>query len=442
MASLTKQKTGNRKGWRLRVYFRKRRRSLWLGDVSKRIADGLAYNLDKLVQAREAGQEPDADTLKWLANLGTKHRNTLTRWGLAEATGQRQADDPRRTLEPFIDSYISDRTDVKPITIQKYKQTKRMILEFFESNRPLKTITSGDAHRWKRWMLSRAVKPATGTEPAKTMAPATVSKHVKRAKTMFRDAVRDQLLAESPFADLKGCSETNKERRHFVDRKTTEAVLIACPNHEWRLIFALPRYAGMRCPTEVCGLKWSDILWDQGRIRIDAVKTGLRFCPIFPELLPILEAAFDDAPAGAVYCVGRYGGRASRNLATNLHRIIKQAGEKPWAKTFVNLRSTRRTELQEAFPSHVVDEWLGHSSKVAEDHYLQVTSDHWSAAATKLTGNQNGGPTGGPISAKEGPNQAVAENDKHGKNRVLIPTDTYSKNIQYPQQDSNLQHPL
>ncbi len=224
-----------------------------------------------------------------------------------------------------------------------------------------------------------------------------------------------------------------------MDRKTTEAVLDACPDYDWRLIFALARYAGMRCPTEVCGLKWSDILWDQERIRIDSIKTGLRFCPIFPELRSQLDMAFDNAPEGAVYCVGRYGGTGSRNLATNLKRIIERAGCKPWPKTFVNLRSTRRTELQEAFPSHVVDEWLGHSSKVAEDHYLQVTTDHWLAGASKVTGNQSGGPTGGPISVKTGESGAITENDAHDKTRVVMATDVYSKAIEHPRQDSNLQ---
>ena len=195
----------------------------------------------------------------------------------------------------------------------------------------------------------------------------------------------------------------------------------------------------MRCPTEVCGLKWSDILWDEERIRIDSVKTGLRFCPIFPELPPLLEAAFDDAPEKAIYCVGRYGGKGSRNLATNLKRIIERAGQKPWPKTFVNLRSTRRTELQEAFPSHVVDEWMGHSSKVAEDHYLQVTTDHWSAGASKLTGNQNGGPTGGPIIAQTEPSATITQNEKHDKTRAVMASDRWSQPIEHPQQDSNLQ---
>ena len=179
---------------------------------------------------------------------------------------------------------------------------------------------------------------------------------------------------------------------------------------------------------------------DQERIRIDSVKTGLRFCPIFPELRPLLEAAFDSAREGAVYCIGRYGGNDKRrNLATNLHRIIERAGCKPWEKTFVNLRSTRRTELQEAFPSHVVDEWMGHSSKVAEDHYLQVTSDHWSAGASKLTGNQNGGPTGGPISAQTEPSVAISQNSKHDETRVVMATDWPSQSVRHPRQDSNLQ---
>ena len=29
---------------------------------------------------------------------------------------------------------------------------------------------------------------------------------------------------------------------------------------------------------------------------------------------------------------------------------------------------------------HVANKWLGHSGKVAEKHYLQVTDDHWTKA--------------------------------------------------------------
>ena len=104
-----------------------------------------------------------------------------------------------------------------------------------------------------------------------------------------------------------------------------------------------------------------------------------------------------------------------------MKRIIKTAGQKPWPKTFINLRSTRRTELQDRFPSHVVDEWLGHSTKTAETHYLQVTEDHWSAGAVTETGmGENGGPTGGPISANLDESSGTTEPQKHEKSSARL----------------------
>ena len=39
-------------------------------------------------------------------------------------------------------------------------------------------------------------------------------------------------------------------------------------------------------------------------------------------------------------------------------------------------------ELAETFPVHVVCEWIGNSAKVAADHYLQVTEDHFRKATS------------------------------------------------------------
>ena len=52
--------------------------------------------------------------------------------------------------------------------------------------------------------------------------------------------------------------------------------------------------------------------------------------------------------------------------------------------------------MYEAFPSYVVDEWLGHSTKTAETHYVQVTNEHWSTGASMMTGALI---AGGPICA-------------------------------------------
>ena len=66
----------------------------------------------------------------------------------------------------------------------------------------------------------------------------------------------------------------------------------------------------------------------------------------------------------------------SQNLRTQFQRIIKKAGVEPWPKLWQNLRATRVTELIDDFSEHLVVQWLGHSVKVAREHYLQVTEEH------------------------------------------------------------------
>ena len=420
MASLRKEIDRGRIGWRLQLRVNGHRRSLWIGEASKRVASGVARHVEELALAKESGHQADAGHIQWANSLEGRMRDTLTKWGLIEPANPKRSSDAGRLLGPCLDAYLASRTDCKPRTISNYKQARRLLCEYFGERHSIRSITPADADRWRRWLLARVVKKATETTPAETMAIATVSKHIKRTKTMFTDAVRDRLLSANPFADQKGGNEANKARHHFVDRTASAAVLKACPDHDWRLIFALPRYGGLRCPTEVTGLTWADIDWAENRIRIDSVKTGLRFCPIFPELRPILDAAFHAAPPGSTHCVQRY--RGAVNLGTQMKRIIENAGQVPWPKTFVNLRSTRRTELQEAFPSHVVDEWLGHSTKTAETHYLQVTADHWAAGAIKPTGQpaDSGGVTGGVIVARQDDSGHVADTKK---DRDLRPFD-------------------
>src|SRR5262245_36005293 len=111
-----------------------------------------------------------------------------------------------------------------------------------------------------------------------------------------------------------------------------------------------------------------------------------RVIPLFPELRPYLEAAFDLAAERTehVITIGRGG---DNNFRTRLLKIIRRAGLTPWPKLFQNLRSTRETELCEAYPLHVVTAWLGNSQPVAVKHYLQVTDDHFNrAAATAMAG--------------------------------------------------------
>src|SRR5262249_15834499 len=149
---------------------------------------------------------------------------------------------------------------------------------------------------------------------------------------------------------------------------------------EWRLLFALSRFGGLRCPSEHQALKWVDVDRERERFRVDSPKTGVRWVPIFPELRPYLDEAYELAPEGAVHVIGRYRD-ANANVRTQLQRIIRKAGQEPWPKLFHNLRASRETELAEIFPIHVVCAWLGHAAAIAQKHYLQVTDQDFERAA-------------------------------------------------------------
>lgn len=176
---------------------------------------------------------------------------------------------------------------------------------------------------------------------------------------------------------------------------------------QWRLLFALSRFGGLRCPSEHLALRWSDVDWGRGRIRIPSPKTEhheggeSREIPIFPELRPHLEAVwFDPAQEGAEFVITRYRQQNS-NLRTQLQRIIQRAGLNGWPKLFQNLRASRATELAEQFPGHVAAAWLGHTEAIANKHYRQVTDEHFAAAMTTRNPTQHLHATSGNGSPEE-----------------------------------------
>jgi hypothetical protein len=142
----------------------------------------------------------------------------------------------------------------------------------------------------------------------------------------------------------------------------------------------------VRCPSETLALTWQDVDWARGRLLIHSPKKEYlehgagRWLPIFPELRPYLEEAFELAEPGARYVITRYREKGV-NLRTQFRRIIRKAGQDPWPKLFHNLRATRQTELTAEYPIHVVCSWLGNTALIAAKHYLQVTEADFDRAA-------------------------------------------------------------
>ena len=369
-----------------------KRKTVRLGKATARQAEAFKVRLEHLVLAASgvSGNLED-ETARWLADLSDTMYARLAAVGLVKARQH-----GRMTVKDLLDVFFQH-LNVKPITALGYQATKAAILEFFAPDTSVRDVEPLKAAEW------RAKMKADG------LAEATISKRVKLARQIFRQGVRWKLLAENPFADVRAGSQMNKSRQRYISREDAQKVLDACPDAQWRLLFALSRFGGLRCPSEHLALKWSDVDWERNRFRVTCSKTerhdgrGERLVPIFPELRPYLLAAFEQAEEGVDYVITRYRD-ANANLRTQLQRIIRKAGLPPWPRLFHNLRSSRQTELAERFPAHVVCAWIGNTERVAQDHYLQVTDGHFTRAC-----GEGGSVEGGEEAAQNAAQQAAAE---------------------------------
>ena len=372
-------KTENEKNGRWTIQFHRndgKRPSIRLGVVGDRDAERFRFRIEELERAHQLGHPAPQSTLAWLKTISRKHHNRIAATGLIEAN-------QTTTLGQLIEQFITT-ASVKETTKKKYRSSSKHLLEFFGEDRDPRSITPGDAIDFHNWML-------TGRDYK--LAKATAAKSIKHAKQFMAYAIDRRQLDTDPFTKLSGSCTTNRKRDHYITLDQAEQVLAACPDAQWRLLVALARFGGLRTPSESLALRWVDILWDRNRFIVNAKKTehhddgGIRTVPIFPELLPHLLAAHEQALPGDEFVITRY--RDSEvNLGTQLARIVKRAGLTPWPKLWQNMRATRQTELMDiGFHPKCVTTWIGNSEKVMMEHYLQVTEEHYERAAKKAVQN-------------------------------------------------------
>lgn len=315
--------------------------------------------------AAETGMGLDADMRVQLGKLSGPMLGRLARWGLVAVPDQ-------MSLGRFLDEFFKA-LDVKPGTVTTYKQTQNCLIGYFGAECLLTGISPMHAERWRQHMK------------ASGLSTATIARRIKMARQMFRKAIQWDMIVKNPFDDMRSGSQANPDRMFEVTREITDKIIEQCPNAEWRLLITLARYGGLRVPSEAFALRWGDVDWAEGRIRVTSQKTehytgkGSRIIPLWPELLPHLQEVFTQAAPGTEYVISSYRNPA-QNLRTRLTRIIRRCGLEPWPRLWQNMRSSRKTELAKEWPIHVVCAWIGNTPAVAVGHYLKVSDSDYKRA--------------------------------------------------------------
>ena len=107
--------------------------------------------------------------------------------------------------------------------------------------------------------------------------------------------------------------------------------------------------------------------------------------PLFADVrLELNELFFRDESEGKEFVINRYRNPERTNLGTQFARVVQMAGISPIKRPYDNMRASRSNEIYAEFGPFYESQWIGHSSKVAKDHYLKVTDDDFSRAAAWL----------------------------------------------------------
>ena len=294
------------------------------------------------------------------------------------------------TLGAFVDAYIAEfAPTVKKNTVITWKQCRRLLLEKFSPDLRMDRFTGGHAIRFRNHLLTRGnsrVKSGAGMK-RKNLAETTVRKRCACAKQFFAYAVAEEIISKNPFDSKKIPTNSFKVKdKDFVGRDLSWKILSKLPNSEWRLLFALARFGGLRIPSEPQGLRWQHIDWKKGRMIVHSPKTEhhkgheTRTIPIFPDLRRLLLERREECQPGDELVLPMLKGKSNSYCRKPVIKAIEFSGVTVWEDLFNTLRATFDTELRDRFPGHVVDVWTGHSERVAKRHYSQVTEEHFARA--------------------------------------------------------------
>jgi integrase len=372
MAGLTqRQKTGE---WIIKFYDDSGPQTVYVGKKQRRSAEEVHRHVERLVEAKRANVAVAPETAAWLGGVDAGLRTKLERVGLIAPA----ASVLRVELGEFLDRYIDQKkVEVSAKTIKNLQQTKKKLIAFFKARRDVRSITAEEMNQFRAWLVGVA-----------KLSRNTVSTHLRKTKQFFADAVENGLIATNPCRKLRYLQDTrNEERERFMTPEQAAKVLESCPSAEWRAIFSLARFGGMR-PSEILCLRWEHVFWEESRIRVPGSKgrqgrKRMRDLPIFPEIAAALKELQAERPKQEGQIVLSYS--SGDNVGTQMSRIIEEAGVADWERPFQNLRSTRATELaRKGVAIQNFCRWLGHSPKVALEHYLQVQSRDFDQAATEI----------------------------------------------------------
>ncbi|MBQ2822700.1 MAG: site-specific integrase [Thermoguttaceae bacterium] len=232
-------------------------------------------------------------------------------------------------------------------TEYKHEQAVKLVLGYFDTETPVKDITTDDALKFRRWVETAPLN--SRSKEAKPYSRFCVNRRVSAVKSIFHFAQnRLNLIPNNPFNIIESGPTGNTENKDYVSKEVILDVIEKTGNLKWKLILAFGRFAGCRGASDLSLLTWDKIHWSSqeeiGFVTLEGKTTGN--VPLHPVLENLLRDWFDRAPEGVEKVFPEVN--KISNINTNIKKSIRRAGYEVWKNPWYSLRTSFCNDVLES----------------------------------------------------------------------------------------------
>lgn len=386
MASIFKRPSGS---WTVEVYLDgRKKRKINLPTKSQREARRVADNIQRLVNCRKSGLEPD-DLLPWIDKIhndGPAIYKRLGELGLVKF----KEEVPKHELQEVVGMLENTISSKKTNTRNAFSVAMNIMFRYFPKNTFIEDVDSLRVFQFVTWLRSPSAKITGGT-----FSEATISRAIGYFRSVFSLAVQFGWISENPFLDIKKGSMANTENWHYISKDFVVEKISKHDNKADALCVALARFAGIRGLSELLPLKWEHIKFSDkirsGHIIIHAPKVkGSRHETRTVPLSPLLERLLSEWRIGnqTEFVFGNVKLKETTCIARS---VLGDGIPVPW----YNLRKSFCSDVMETgVDMKVYESICGHRWTIGEKYYQILHPDRMKAGMEKVASHFSGDKTG------------------------------------------------
>jgi integrase len=331
----------------------------------------------KLLAGREhKGWSITARDRDKINHLSPYVRGKLIRHGLLEGEKSETVPTLKTALKDLFVYWDTKYREKQPY-IRKY------LTEYFKDNPRIDQITVIQAAGFRKYLQEERHIKSRRNPDGNPLGEATTNNTIKVIKSAFKDIcgiLYKDLQIENPFTNVRGGAVCNPARWYQVSVSEIQAA-IDCISHrdpkavlELQSILAFARFAGLRIPSEIRELKFSDFSYQNGGLTFvvrkgKTAKKGQRTVPVFPELRLYYEKLQSAAAPEQEYLFPKY--RTGKNVTTTISNCMRRAGLKKWPEFMTNLRRSCINDCRlNGYTVAQLTAMFGNSADVQNKYYI------------------------------------------------------------------------